>query len=129
MIKSGDTVLVSDKPPARRAAPRVEVMGQLHGLLVALRIPLVVRNLSSGGFAVEGVVAFPAGAIHTFRFTSPNGPVILVRAAAQHCRLVPTDADQPRYLAGFSFVHDPTEQTERGIEVLLDAAKSQVVFQ
>ena len=43
----------------RRRSPRVELVGRLHGHDVSLDVPVVVRELSLGGMAIETTFSFP----------------------------------------------------------------------
>ena len=103
-------------------------MGQLHGQLVPMNLPLDVRDLSSGGFAVESSVSFPVGAVHRFRFITRTGAEVLVRATARHCRPVDSVDGAPRFLAGFSFILDQNGETEAAIDLMLKAAAAAVVL-
>ena len=113
---------------SQRRAPRIEVMGQLHGQLVPMNVPLDVRDLSSGGFAVESTVSFPVGAVHRFRFITKTGAEVIVRASARHCRPVETPDGSARFLAGFAFILDENGETEAAIDLMLKAASSAVVL-
>jgi hypothetical protein len=93
-----------------------------------MNLPLDVRDLSSGGFAVECGVSFPVGAVHRFRFITRTGAEVLVRATARHCRPVETPDGSARFLAGFSFILDPNGETEAAIELMLKAASAAVVL-
>ena len=64
----------------RRRGHRVEVLGQLHGHLVALRLPVTVRDIGSGGFSIETPVPFPDRAPHSFRFTTAQDTEAVFRA-------------------------------------------------
>jgi hypothetical protein len=114
--------------PAAGRSPRIEVMGQLHGQLVPMNVPLDVRDLSNGGFAVESSVDFPVGAVHRFRFITQHGIEVLIRATARHCRSVESADGSPRFLAGFAFIMDPNGETEAAVEILLRAAASALVL-
>jgi hypothetical protein len=103
-------------------------MGQLHGQLVPMNVPLDVRDLSNGGFGVESSVDFPVGAVHRFRFITQNGIEVLMRATARHCRPVESADGAPRFLAGFAFIMDPNGETEAAVEILLRAAGSALVL-
>lgn len=121
--------LPSGEPaPIQRRSPRIEVMGQLHGQLVPMNLPLDVKDLSAGGFAVESTVNFPIGAVHRFRFITRTGAQVLVRATARHCRQVETADGTARYIAGFSFILDAGGETEAAIELMLKAAATAVVL-
>lgn len=94
----------SEPRPERRRGRRVEVLGQLHGRVVALKVPIAVRNLSTGGFSIEAPLAFPRHAIHTFRFTTAEGHEVVIDAESIRCiRASRQDAD-PVYVTGFEFV-------------------------
>jgi hypothetical protein len=95
----------------RRRAPRVEVLGQLHGAIVALRMPIVVRDAGPGGFSIETALPFPEHAEHQFRFTPVDSPPIVLTATSVYCLMTsPADAE-PRYLTGFEFAQ--TDESNR----------------
>jgi hypothetical protein len=102
----------STRATERRRAPRVEVLGQLHGNLVALRMPIVVRDASFGGFSVETSVPFPEGAEHQFRLSTDEGS-LLVMARSVHCLRISPARSEPFYITGFEFV--ATEGVDRSI--------------
>jgi hypothetical protein len=113
----------------RRRSPRVEVLATLHGQIVAMDVPLVVRNMSAGGFGIESQVAFPAGAVHRFRFTAETGLRVVLSAQARHCEPVAMSDGVTRYRAGFEFVQVPGADTGKAIETLLEAATSILLLQ
>ena len=115
--------------PMRRRSPRVEVLGTLHGQIVAMDIPLVVRNISAGGFGIESQVAFPVGAQHRFRFTAETGLRVVLSAEARHCDPVAMSDGVTRYRAGFEFVQVPGGETGKAVETLLEAATSILLLQ
>src|SRR5262245_8248732 len=63
----------------RRRAPRVEVVGRLHGHIVSVDAPVTVREVSLGGLSFSSTVAFPAGSIHEFRLTMGDDSAVLMR--------------------------------------------------
>jgi hypothetical protein len=113
--------------PERRTTPRLEVLGQLHGHLVSLSVPLVVRDLSAGGFSVESVVPFPPGARHQFRFNTAAGADIVIEAVVVHSRPVAPLGGVTRYATGFAFCHD-SEDTAHAVDELLGAVTSVLEF-
>jgi len=113
----------------RRKTPRIEVLGHLHGQLVAMDVPIIVRNLGAGGFGIESEVAFPVGATHTFRFTAATGFRIVVSGAARHCQPFTGADGVMRYRAGFEFLFDANGQTARAVEALLEAVTSVLMLQ
>ena len=103
----------------RRRAPRVEVLGQLHGSIVALRMSVVVRDIGPGGFSIETPLPFPKHSAQQFRFSTPDGEKdVLLNGQSVHCLRVSPGNDRPRYLTGFSFVLDD-DQSRREVEALL----------
>jgi len=89
----------------RRTAPRIEILGRVHGQAVSLDVPLTVREISLGGMAIETPVPFPLGAIHEFRLTLGDGSTVLLRARVVHCRPA-GGGDTPVFLSGMHFVED-----------------------
>jgi hypothetical protein len=104
-------------------------MGQFHGQLVPMSVPLLVRNLGSGGFGVESAIDFPLDAVHRFRFTTPDGLEVIVSATARHCRPLKSSSGAPRFAAGFEFVEDGSSASDDTVERLLEAATSVITFQ
>lgn len=108
---------------SRRRFPRLEVMGRVEGQLVPLDLPLVLRDLSRGGFSCESTVPFPPGTAHQFRFTTPAGAVVTLEASAIHCRLTRVDADgQHAYISGLEF--QSSEATDQAVSILVDTLSS-----
>jgi len=103
---------LASAPQERRQSHRVEVLGQLHGHVVALKLPLVVRDIGSGGFSVETPVPFPIDSTHLFRFTTAEGHEVRVKAESVRClRVSPSDA-HPAYITGFEFITSDRETKE-----------------
>ncbi len=111
----------------RRSAPRLEVVDELFGQIVAFAVRLTIRELGPGGFSIEGPLPFPRGAKHLFRFTSAAGVQVLINATVTHSRST-GDFMVPRYVTGFSFVQDGSAETEAKIEILLDALLAGLEF-
>jgi hypothetical protein len=90
----------------RRRYPRLEVLGRVEGQLMPVEAPLVVRDLSRGGFSAETQAPFTPGTVHLIRFTSRHSSVEL-SATAVHCRLGPVGDDgRHSFVTGFEFVAD-----------------------
>lgn len=107
----------------RRRYPRLEVLGLVDGHLMPLGVPLTMVDLSQGGFSARSHTAFPPGAHHHFRFTTPRRDAITIEATAVHCRLAQPDADgHVGYVTGFEFVSNT--RTDEAVTVLLDAVSS-----
>lgn len=107
----------------RRRFPRLEVMGQVDGELVALDVPLKVRDLSEAGFSTESTVPFPPGTGQRFRFTTRAGAVVHLEATSVHCRLASASADGHYvYVTGFEFRSNP--DTDDAVRALVDTLSS-----
>jgi hypothetical protein len=94
---------------------RLEVRGEISARLVGRDLPLVLRNLSKGGFLAEAGDSLPIGSLQTIQLSAKGGLAVLVTARCAHCReFLPCDA--PRYALGFAFmVANPA-----AIDALLD---------
>jgi hypothetical protein len=104
--------------PEKRRSPRVEVLGRLHGSVVALRMSVVVRDIGSGGFSIETSMPFPDRSVHQFRFSPADGPDVILSAESVHTlRVSPGDA-APRFLTGFAFACED-ESSRQAAEALV----------
>ena len=93
----------------RRRSTRVEILGRLHGHDVSLNVPVMVREISLGGMAIETPFAFAVGTMQEFRLTLGDGAYVVLRGQARHCRSLDTSGTTA-YLTGFQFVdEDPPE--------------------
>lgn len=107
----------------RRRFPRLEVMGRVEGQLMPLDVPLVVRDLSQGGFSTVSHIPFPPGSSHHFRFTTASGVEVMLDAMAVHCRLAAAGADgNYTYVTGFEF--HSSARTDAGVAMLIDTLSS-----
>jgi Tfp pilus assembly protein PilZ len=90
----------------RRSSPRIQVLGQLHGKLVPIGLPVAVVDISLGGFAIKTSVAFPIGAVHQFGLTLGDGASVVVAGRVAYCRPDETLSRDAGFLTGFSFVEE-----------------------
>jgi hypothetical protein len=103
----------------RRNAPRIRALGTLRARSIAMNVPLSVRDLSRGGFAVEGPLAFAAGTEHRFEFWTDRGQLTVLDAVVAHCMRV-TNADGVlSFLTGFAFSDADADANAR-VEALVD---------
>jgi hypothetical protein len=94
----------------RRTSPRIELLGEINGQVMPFAMPVVLLDLSPGGFALASPVPFARHAEYTFQFngTRPHGPI---RAKDVHCLRVSHGTTDVSYVAGFSFVlNQPADQ-------------------
>jgi hypothetical protein len=92
----------------RRRSPRVEILGRLHGLVVTLDAPVMIREISLGGMSVETTFEFPAGIRQEFQLTLGDGSVVVVVGLVRHSHNTAALGDTPRYVTGLQFVDDDT---------------------
>lgn len=87
----------------RRQDTRIELLGEINGQVMPFALPVVLLDLSPGGFAIASSVPFTPNAEYTFQFngTRPHGPI---RAKDMHCLRVSHGTTGASYVAGFSFV-------------------------
>ena len=94
----------------RRTSPRIELLGEIDVRVMPLRLPVVLLDLSPGGFALASPVPFVRHAEYTFQFSGTR-PLGSVRAKDVHCLRVSHGVTDASYVAGFSFVlEQPTDQ-------------------
>ena len=104
----------------RRKNPRVELLSDLYGCVVALDLPVLVRDASRGGFRIESVCPFPVGSEHSFRFQAIGGRPTTIVAVCRHIhRVNPSNHGRaPRYAAGFEFLPQPAENLRRVLTLI-----------
>lgn len=92
----------------RRRWPRLQILGDLHGQVVSLDMPISVTEISLGGFAMETTCEFPPGAVHEFRLTF-NDESVTLRARVVFCRRGYAPGDSSIYVTGLEFVDHPSD--------------------
>jgi hypothetical protein len=96
----------------RRRSPRIQILGQLHGHNVTLDVPVIVRDFSLGGMAVETAFPFPIGAVHDFRLTLGDGAVVDLRGQVRRSEPAADPGAAGRYVTGIEFVDDEVERAD-----------------
>ncbi len=102
----------------RRRSPRVQIIGKLHGSLVAVDAPITLTEISLGGLKFETTIEFPVGAVHEFSITLGDGSVVALKGRVLHCRRV-SSSDAQKYAVGVQFIDDDTAE----IDAVLSAIK------
>ena len=92
----------------RRQTPRVDLLREFQGHLIALDQAVTVQQLGPGGLTVIAAVPLSPTHIHDLRLTLDD-EVISVRARVVHSRAV-VDSDDVTYVSGLAFV-DPSPET------------------
>lgn len=90
-------------PADRRRSARVEVLGRIQGQVVALDVPIQVREISLGGMSVETPEAFAVGSVNVFMLTLGDGAGIDVAGRIVYCR-PSADATRRFFVSGVQFL-------------------------
>ena len=91
----------------RRQSPRVDLLREFQGRLLALDEAIIVQQLGPGGLTVTAAVPLSPTEIHDLRLTLDD-EVISLRARVVHSRAV-IDSDDVTYVSGLAFVDPPAE--------------------
>jgi hypothetical protein len=100
----------------RRQSPRVDLLREFEGRLLALDEPITVSQLGPGGLTLEAAVPLSPAQTHDLRLTLDEA-VIAVQARVVHTRTL-IDGDDVTYTSGMAFV-DPSKETLAIIEHFL----------
>jgi hypothetical protein len=97
--------------PEGRSAPRIELFGEINCQVMPSATPVVLLDLSAGGFAVASSVPFRPHDEYTFQFRGirDHGPI---RAKDVHCLRVSHGDSGASYVAGFRFVSSVPSERE-----------------
>jgi hypothetical protein len=88
----------------RRRAPRIEVLGRLHGHVVSLDTPVTVREVSMVGLSFSAPIAFPIGADHEFRLTLGDGSTVMLKGRVVRAQEALGVDGHPMFVMGVQFV-------------------------
>ncbi len=89
----------------RRRNSRIQLLGTLHGRVVALDVYVSVIEISLGGMGIETDVEFPLGAVHEFQLTLGDQSHVHLTGRVVHCQRAA--GEDSRYLCGIQFVEEP----------------------
>ena len=110
-VNTGGQELPRDQRPHieedRRQSPRVDLLREFQGRLLALDEAVTVQQLGPGGLTVVAAVPLSPTHIHDLRLTLDDA-VISVRARVVHSRAV-VESDDVTYVSGLAFVDLPAE--------------------
>lgn len=115
-------------PRERRGTPRVKVLGQIHGHIVTLDVPVLIREIGLGGFSIETALKFPVGAEHAFRLTHADGESVTLRGRVAHCTGRLKADRSPTFITGFMFLEDPTSTSAASLGALIDKITAVLSF-
>jgi hypothetical protein len=124
MSDSQVTPTAQSTGPDRRRFPRFETMGRVVGTLLAIDLPVRVRDVGFGGFAVETVNPIVPGQFQRVRLTTSDDDSAVVEAQSLHCRPSCAPDGTPRYVTGFSLVTPESPETQRVMGKIIEAITS-----
>jgi hypothetical protein len=104
--------------PDLRRTPRIDVRHRLRGTLVSLNRPVVVRDISLGGFSVETEDELPDG-LHIVRLQEGDRWSVTVTAASRHRRATKSATGTPCHITGFQY-EDQSPDTQQTLRVLFE---------
>jgi len=91
------------EPAERRSTPRTEVLGRVSLSVLSAPVSVRLREISTGGCALETVTPFPPG-VHHFRLEMDGREDLEVSAELVHSTRLSMPGGEGIYLAGFEFV-------------------------
>ena len=105
----------------RRLAPRVNLLMELKGDLIALDEPATVPQLSLRGMTVHTRVPLGPNGTHEFRLHLEGG-TLDVKTRVVHSRVV-VERDDVSYISGLAFV-DLTPDAEATLDTLIHSLET-----
>jgi hypothetical protein len=104
--------------PDLRRTPRINVRHRLTGHLVSIDRPVIVRDISLGGFSLESDEALPDG-VHIVRLQEGERWSVTVTAASRHHQSRRSAKGDVHHVMGFEY-EDQTPETQHTIRVLFE---------
>jgi hypothetical protein len=100
------------------------LLGEVHGQLVGMSVPIVLRDISDGGFSIVTTLEFPGDAIHRFQLMldADEGSAIVVQARVVHGRMMTGDIEV-LYVTGFAFTQEQPHTSHATIRMLVENAR------
>jgi hypothetical protein len=103
----------------RRRSPRIELLGRVHGQMVAYDVEVIVRNMSLGGLLLESTMAFPVGVTQDFRLMMGDESAVLLRGTVVRSVPEQNEDGDTIYVTGVRFVEDAPGEAQPGVEDLM----------
>jgi hypothetical protein len=89
----------------RRRNPRIQILGRLHGRIVAMDVAVTATEISLGGMAIQTDIPFPVGAVHEFQLTLGDESAVVLKGRIAHCQRV-GEGPGSGYLSGVEFIDE-----------------------
>ena len=105
-----------NEPVERRASPRTEVLGRVSLTVLSTPVPARLREISTGGCAVETPTPLPQG-VHHFRLDIEGQAPVELAAELVHSTRLTLSGGETIHLAGFEFLplSEPTSRALTGL--------------
>jgi hypothetical protein len=107
----------------RRRSPRIDIIGRVYGHVVALDLPVTVREISLGGMSLETPFPFQIGTLHHFTLTLGDGATVLIAGRVVHSRCIAPPDGAAAFLTGIQFEDAPADEAPGAVGDLLDRLK------
>ena len=101
-----------------RRTPRIDVRRRLRGHLVLLDKPVIMRDLSLGGFSVESDESLPSG-VHIVRIHEGERWSVTVTAESRHRQSSDLEDGRVRHVTGFEYADQSTD-TQQTLRILYE---------
>ena len=102
----------------RRRSPRMRIVDTLPGRTSAGDTPVLVRDFSLGGMAIEIARELPVGTRHEFLLLLGDNSVVELHGRVVRCRNLAGEGEAPLYSCGIQFVDDDPAEEARAGQVL-----------
>jgi c-di-GMP-binding flagellar brake protein YcgR len=106
------------EPAERRCTPRTEVLGRVALTVLSSPVPARLREISTGGCALETATPLPHG-VHHFRLEMADREPLDVSAELVHSTRLSMQGGEGSYLAGFEFLPQ-SEPASRALASLVE---------
>jgi len=110
--------------PDRRRYPRFDATGRVVGTLLTIDLPVRIRDIGFGGFAIETVDPVTPGQVHQVRLTTVDDRSVIVEAKTLHCRPSCAPDGSPRYVTGLAFTSAESPETQRAVGRIIESVTS-----
>jgi PilZ domain len=95
----------------RRRAPRVDLLTEFQGHVIALDEVVRIQQLGPAGMTIAGETPLSPAHVHDIQLTLDDKPIIL-KARVVHTRMTVDRGDEFTYISGLSFVDPPAEAVD-----------------
>lgn len=106
--------------PDRRAAERLEILGDLRGEVMVYQ-PMAVREISQGGALIETSFPLHLDSLHDIRLELGDNSVV-VKGRVVHCSIADMDREFVTYRAGLEFI-EPSDGVRDVVATFIGALK------